>query len=184
MGFKLFVARHLATAQNKTAIFMGQGDYDVFDPNEYVDTFELNGINECLLLSSPLRRAIQTSQDIMSQKKDVVWTFMLYDPIKERGLGEFEGKPKAELNNNPKYFVNKKIRLDVTPPGAEPFDLFTHRVINGSQYIFDCLKKSDVLLVTHLQVIRTLICYMNNISYDKWYDIQMPYGKVVCIYEE
>ena len=75
MGFKLFVARHLATAQNKTAIFMGQGDYDVFDPNEYVDTFELNGINECLLLSSPLRRAIQTSQDIMSQKK--MWCGLL-----------------------------------------------------------------------------------------------------------
>lgn len=169
--------RHFATHANESNIYMGQLGFPVDLENICFKIGVFSEINSCLLISSPLRRAIQSAQYVISHLNSVKWEFETNDLLKERCLGEFEGKVKSSLNTNAEYYRNKNLILSKTPPGAESIEYFYTRVNRIKDYLRAHLKNNNILLVTHLQVMRALIC-PNTID-ENWYKLSFSHGEII-----
>mgnify|MGYP001831616568 FL=1 len=183
----LYVMRHFGTKENSNGVFMGQRDcaintnavFNVKIP----DSFTYN--KKIKLFCSPLRRAVQSASILMKNYPFIDWDLEVMDFLKERSLGEFEGKYKCLLNGNREYFDEmKRLDLKTTPPGGESFDEFRSRVLQVIPVIECALIENDVLLVTHLQVIRTIETYYFDRDLSQWYSMFYSMGEIVRLDNE
>ncbi|MCF6330003.1 MAG: histidine phosphatase family protein [Sulfurimonas sp.] len=120
---------------------------------------------------SDLKRAKQTLK-YFSHAKDAVYT----EKLREKSLGEHEGKKFEELGikyENFGQFINS---LD-----GERFDDFTSRIKEFFYDYLPTLQKENVLIITHAGVIRTLLCFYQNITIEKAFSIDIPYGSITKI---
>ena len=180
MEYRLFMMRHFATFENDNDIYMGQLDYSVNPARMNLKAGGFVGIDCCHLISSPLKRAVESAYYVMNRFSLIKWEFETNDLLKERCLGEFEGKKKSAIKSGKsgdKYFFNNQLILQETPPGAEGIDSFCARVNSFKKYLDKCLASNNVLLVTHVQVMRALLC--DNISNDKWYSMFFSHGEII-----
>lgn len=182
----LYVMRHFETEENSSGVFMGHRDYQIIHKTPTVilpDSVKKN--RSIKTFCSPLTRAMQSANVLMNNFTEINWHFEILDSLKERGLGEFEGQYKYLLNGNRKYFDElKRLDLSTTPLGAESFVDFRDRVLQCIPIIENALLTQDVLLITHLQVLRVLESYYLKTDLSQWYNISYTTGRIVRLNNE
>lgn len=189
MEHTIYLIRHFPTEANVNGIFMGQQDFPAILPEHissaYPVEWKIDARKKVHIMCSPLLRALQTSEYLISQFSKLERTIEIIPALSERCLGDFEGLPKSMLNTNDLYFYKHKLILDNTPPNAEPIDIFINRVLSITSRVDDILLSQDVLIVSHMQVLRTLIGYYRGFSLaemkNNWYSIQINSGEIICI---
>lgn len=154
----LLLIRHAPTSCNLDNVFMGSQDHDVdVSPNMK----EIKNLRETLTsmntiekyYCSPMRRAIATAKAILP---DV--SFTIDDRLREKSLGQWEGKNKAALMSEHPSAFNADGRLDLRYEikGGESYDHFINRI----ESFLNEVKRDPcgtVLAVTHSGVISSVL---------------------------
>jgi len=168
------------TEAHENNIYMGQSDYGICN-TIITNSDTLQAIQDCLLFSSTLLRARQTTDYIVTQFPSIQFTVKLLPDLIERGLGEFEGKEKYIIRQNSDFFDNGNLKFELTPPNGEAFYDFHLRVRRAHMQIQSAACQGDVLVISHLQVLRMFhfLDIENNTDYSKWYDINYKHGEMV-----
>jgi alpha-ribazole phosphatase len=172
--------RHFLTAAYKEGIYMGQGDYGICDTT-IVNTNVLAETRECVLFVSALRRARETADFIVNEFKNIKFDVHIMPELIERGLGDFEGKPKTIIKQNSRYFLEGNFIIGLTPPNGESFSLFKQRIEKAYTQISYSTKANNVLVISHLQVLRMLHFIINEVEdYSNWHFINYKHGEMIA----
>ena len=176
--------RHFKTLSNANGIYMGQLEIPIKYPPDITDVMSHSELfNSALLLSSPLLRGRQTAEYICNLFPEKNITIVYSDALKERSLGDFEGRIKSELNGDKNYYdEHKQLLLDKTPPGAEPIPVFLERVDSIIPQIQSYLTMNNVIIISHLQVLRALTCKLGFSNISEWYSITYSYGEIIRLH--
>lgn len=116
---------------------------------------KLEGIDIDVILSSPLKRAMQTAKYI-SEKVNVPIT--IEERLIERNFGKMEGKKNSE-DWNIKMMLDYEKNYDID--NIEPIRSLFNRVYNFLDEITKKYENQKILLVTHGAVSQVIECYFN-----------------------
>lgn len=169
--------RHFLTREYLNEIYMGQQQYPIC--NTDIKTNNLLELLECCtIFASPLRRSQQTVDYLISVFTYVDFNVVYLDELKERCLGDFEGKSKKLIRSNHDYFVDGKFIVTKTPPNGESFLDFRIRVERAVNRI--SATAGNILVISHLQTLRMIrFCMLKSYDYSIWHDINYTHGEVV-----
>lgn len=178
-GYIWLSMRHFLTDAYRNNIYMGQQQYPICNTDIKTNGY-LEDLRTCVIYASPLKRSSQTVEFLIKKFPDTKFEISYLDGLKERGLGNFEGKPKEQIRCNADYFIEKKFIVTKTPPNGESFCDFRDRVEKAVKIIFDKSFSNNILVVSHLQTLRMIRFCVNNIhNYDTWHNVNYSHGEVV-----
>lgn len=171
--------RHFLTEEYRNGIYMGQQQYPICNTNLVTNGY-LEQLGSCTIFASPLMRSLQTVDYIVNNYSNVKFRIVYLDGLKERGLGDFEGKPKELIRHNPEYFVDRKFIVTKTPPNGESLMGFRKRVECAVRIMLEESNKSNILVVSHLQTLRMIkFSIKNRYDYENWHSINYIHGEIV-----
>lgn len=171
--------RHFVTKEYLQGLYMGQKQYEICNTN-LIDKGLMDSLTECTIFASSLMRSRQTVDYLCHHIKKIKFEVIYSDSLVERGMGDFEGNLKQELKKNGDYFLNGRLIVDKTPPNGESFFEFKKRIECFLPEICEKNDTKNVLVVSHLQVLRMIWFIMNKEhSLNKWYEINYNHGEIV-----
>lgn len=155
----ILITRHGQTEWNVLKRVQGKVDIELNENGRNQATIttkklELEKID--LIISSPLKRALQTAQIINQSKKIPI---IIDERISERDFGEFEGKETTDFNFEEfwSYKANKKYEK------AENIKDFFDRIYKFLDETKERYKNKRILIVTHGGVSIPMKCYFSEI---------------------
>ncbi|WP_455715210.1 histidine phosphatase family protein [Anaerosporobacter sp.] len=122
---KIYLIRHSITAGNKRRAYIGSTNEELCE--EGVELLKQRTYPEVqLVVTSPMKRCIQTAQCIYPNKKPYV-----IDKLRECDFGAFEGLTYEELKENEVYqeWISKEGKIPF--PGGEDQMEFRERCVDG-----------------------------------------------------
>ena len=144
----LTAVRHAETVWNRERIFMGALDVA---PDPAALARVVPGPPADLVYASPLSRTALTAAALFPSV-----AVTLDDRLRERGMGEWEGRPKDEVRSErPADFPGGHLDVTVTPPGGEELDALIARVAAFLDEVAALAVTRRVVLVSHNGWIRT-----------------------------
>lgn len=158
---KLYVVRHGETTHNQLGLVQGDTESDLSEKGiedakalrELVSTLDID-----VVVSSPLRRAVDTAKLITDDKYEII----IDDRLKERNFGLSEGKP-VDPELTIKYW-DFKLNTDINE--VEKVQDLMFRI---TEFIEDMRNKYDdknVLVVAHSAILRAIHYSINGIPED------------------
>ena len=171
---KLTLIRHAEVEEQYIGCFNGHIDIDLskqgrVEAKNLANTFyndEFDGV-----FCSDLIRCKNTLK-YFKHSKDAIYT----EKLREKSLGEHEGKKFEDLGikyENFGQFINS---LD-----GERFDDFGSRVKEFFYDYLPSLEKENVLIITHAGVIRTMLCFYENIPIEEAFSRDIEYGSITMM---
>lgn len=156
----LYITRHGQTEWNTKKILQGKKDSPLTEKG-IQDAFQLakrlSQIDFDIIYSSPLPRAVQTSNIINSiLKTDIIY---LKD-LEEMGYGVWEGVEKDILNTEYPLEYENYFNFPekyIPPKGGESFLDFEDRIKRVLNDIYPNCKDKNVLVITHGVVLKMMI---------------------------
>lgn len=147
--------RHGATDWNRQGLFQGRTDNPLNDTGiaqAHEAAAKLAVIELGHVVSSPLRRAVQTAEIIATV---AARSMTLDHDLIELDFGSFEGQPVRELmlrhgKNNAQGLV------DMLPADAEPWDDVASRAIRSIRQWLDRHPEQEILFVCHDAVMQSM----------------------------
>lgn len=182
---KIYIVRHGETHFNITNRIQGWSDSDLTKNGitGIIKTAkELANINfNNIIFSSTSKRCVKTAILISDYVK--VCNIQTLESLKEINLSIWEGKSADELKvrdadydlyiNSPHLFV---------PLSGESILDTQKRIVKAVKDILFQVDFENILIVTHSMAIRTLIAYLENITIEKIWSIDVPpasYKKII-----
>lgn len=156
---KIWIIRHGQTDWNKNKIIQGSKDIELNETGikqaeEVIPIF--NEHNFDLIISSTLKRAMQTAQTISKEKQ----TEIIYDErLIERSFGNYEGTPTT-LDEEPLYNIN----TNVNDNNIETVNDLYNRVSSILTEVKEKYSDKKVLLVTHGGTTRAIESYFYGVD--------------------
>jgi broad specificity phosphatase PhoE len=125
------------------------------------------------IYSSPIRRAIQTAQII---SKKIGMDFQVEDAFREMELGPWEGLSESEVaTNSPgKWDIWNNSPAELKLPGRETLIELQDRVLTGIMKIKENSTNNNVVIVTHVAIIRVLLLWHAKKSLNLYKTIHVP----------
>ena len=171
---EVYLIRHTETVCEK-GICYGQADVAIQEPFEHLFQ-EIKGqlpSEEMKVISSPLKRCTVLADFLSNEKIEKDKRLM------EMDFGNWELKnwndiPQEELNPWMKDFVSVQV------PNGESFEILYERVLS---FIEDLKKKphEKVAIVTHAGVIRSFLCYQQNLPLKEAFQNKVTFGQIIKI---
>ncbi|MGF3555029.1 MAG: histidine phosphatase family protein, partial [Thermoplasmatota archaeon] len=151
-------------------------DAKIIKPSENILNNLKNNFKDIkIILSSPLRRALETA-DLVKNEKAVI------KPEKELveiDYGLAEGKDLNYLRNKfPTLIKTWNEKIDARFPNGENYNDVLKRLLKLNSKLKK-IKEKEVLIVTHNVVIRVLLGHTLNIPMHLWFKIKIPYGETI-----
>jgi broad specificity phosphatase PhoE len=158
---KLFLIRHAESEANRLDLLAGQLDYPLTEKGKndialIAQQFHLEHEID-MIISSPLKRAVQTAEAFASL---YVLPVQTDKRLIEQDIGIFQGKSYAELENDKEYEHDRTKRWNWVPKNGESYKMMADRL----RFFFEMCNRDfqdkKVLIVTHavtLRIIRGLL---------------------------
>lgn len=164
---------------------MGQLDASII-PMNYINLDEIKSFENLLILSSPLKRCRQTLDICIRQliQMDCIKNIEIRfdENLRERHLGDFQGKNKIEARKIfPNFFNGNTLIPTITPPQGEDFITFFNRIQNFYSYLYNLSEfNGAIIVVSHLQVFKMLTCIHLNLNIDEiWASLKFEHNKLI-----
>ena len=126
---KILLIRHGLTAGNLEKRYIGRTDEPLC--SEGIAALEQCSYPRCaVLVSSPMRRCLQTAQILFPAQK-----IHVCEAFRECDFGDFEGKNHTELNGDPQYQAWIDSGGEMPFPNGESPDDFRRRCCDGFRQI-------------------------------------------------
>lgn len=128
----LFLVRHCEPAI--TGVLLGHSDPPLSEAGRAHAAMLLGDFKLAVVYSSPLRRALETAQQIARGAP-----IEIVDDLREITYGAWDGRKWNEIEASDPQLAARKLRdwHGVTPPGGEPWEQFTARVRRSFERIFN-----------------------------------------------
>ena len=162
-----YFVRHGETTVNRVQCFNGGGTNSTLTEAGQAAAKRLGSLladqSFDALLTSPLTRAVETMDAIVSQTNQSQPAIMVVDDLKEMALGDWEGQPGASLTNHPQYenYFHHPELFDAKQIHAESYQAVLERGMLAIKTAQTAYPDGDVLVVAHgiilLFVINTLL---------------------------
>ncbi len=150
---ELIITRHGETLENIEGILQGQT----------LGTLSPNGIQQIkklakrlkdkeidFIFSSDLKRAVDTTKEIIKYHPNTKVSYV--KELREKDLGEFQGKKRDEIG-----WDSKRLVALSEPKSGETIDIFYNRIENFLNKIIEKYHNKKVLFVSHGGVSKVLI---------------------------
>jgi len=176
MAEYIYIMRHGLTNSNKKKIYAGRNN-ECLCQEGIIELYKIrNKIKRLkidLIVSSPIRRCIQTAEILNSYLKKKI---EIEKNFIEMRMGPWEGLTENEVaksfpkewriwNMNPSKLVIK---------GRETLHELQIRALNGMKKLLQNSEWSRILIVTHVAVIRVLIIRYNKLNIKGYREINIP----------
>lgn len=183
---ELFLQRHLKSQWNLENKFTGWTDVPLCQEGieaakEAAKKFA--GLEIDKVYTSPLIRNKETASLILKNLGKEKLPVIIDKALDERNYGELQGLNKEETK---KKFGEEQVQLwrrsyDVAPPGGESGkDVCKRTITFFKKYIEKDLKEGkNVLVVASHNSLRAIVKYVENISDEKFGEIELPFGALV-----
>ena len=154
---RALLVRHGATVHSADRRFSGRNDL----PLDAVGQAQAAALANrpfpgvAAIVSSPIRRALQTAQAI---GEALGLPVTVNDDFAELDFGVFEGLSLAEARKRyPDELTAWTRSADVAPPGGESLAALTRRVRRGRDAVVSNFPDAEVIVVTHVTPIKMLV---------------------------
>lgn len=166
---KLYVVRHGQTDWNVQNKVCGITDVELTEEGKaqaekVADTLSGNHID--LILSSPLKRAMQTAE-IISRKCGT--DLQVESRLTEQNYGIYEGVDRA----NERFLQNKR-QFAFRYPGGESMMQVAYRIYGLLDRLKETYSEKNILLVTHGGVCRVIKTYFEDMTNDAFFRYSPP----------
>ncbi len=154
---RLVLVRHGATEHSAELRFSGRNDLALDDVGRrQAEALAARSYGEvAAVVSSPLRRAVQTAEAIAAPLGLAVETL---DDLAETDFGAWEGLTFAQVRaKDPDVLDAWLASPDEAPPGGESFTAVGRRVRRGREKVLAAHPEAAVVVVTHVTPIKALI---------------------------
>ncbi len=183
---KLYLQRHLKSQWNLDNKFTGWTDIPLSQEgvdSAYRASTPLKNCTIDKIYSSPLLRN-KTTVDLILENLGIKDAPIILDKaLDERNYGDLQGLNKDEVK---KQYGEERVQLwrrsyDIAPPrGESGKDVYERAIPFFTKYIEGDLKRGrNVLVVASHNSLRAIIKYIENISDDKFSEIELPFGALV-----
>lgn len=171
---EVYLIRHTETVCEK-GICYGQADVAIQEPFEHLfqEIKDQLPSEEMKVISSPLKRCTVLADFLSNEKIEKDKRLM------EMNFGNWELKnwndiPQEELNPWMKDFVSVQV------PNGESFEILYDRVLS---FIEDLRiqQHKKVAIVTHAGVIRSFLCYQQNLPLKEAFQNKVTFGQIIKI---
>ncbi len=165
----LYIVRHGQTKQNREKRLQGRSDLPLDETGEAQAAalgrlFREKGIRFDRVISSPLRRAVQTAR--LAAGEDV--PLVTDDRLIEMDYGPYEGmdlrSPAPEVLEFFRDFVH-----NAAPPGMEPLPEIVRRLGELLEELAEESESSTILLSTHAIALKGALEYLDPASGGAWW---------------
>ncbi len=178
---KLIIIRHCETDSNKQKRYLGETDEPLNSvgrkqAKELAD--KVNELHFDILVSSPLKRALETAEIINQGRKEII----IEPRFKERNMGVYEGLTESEAKEKfPDIYSQNIARVfDKAAPGGETVEQVQKRVLEALKEVREKYNEKDILIVTHGFVAKAINKYFNpQISDQEFFDFALKNGELV-----
>jgi probable phosphoglycerate mutase len=157
---RLVLVRHGSTEHSAERRFSGRNELPLVAEGErqaaaLAARAAASFADAAAIVSSPLRRAVQTAEAIAATLGvDVVTN----DDLAEVDFGDWEGLTFGEARTaNPTQLADWLASPDTAPPGGESFTALARRVRRGRDAVIGGYPGRTVLVVSHVSPIKTLL---------------------------
>jgi len=174
---KLYIIRHGETDLNRANRYQGSIETDL-NRRGIVQArraaTRLAGDIDALV-SSPMRRALQTARIIAEHRAVAIKTM---PEFRERCVGIFEGLSKAEIKQRyPSMWKDELLhRFDAAPPGGESVEEVLARVRHGIDRLLRDHRDGSVAVVAHGFVARAVWAIATRPPRDRFFDYALANG--------
>src|SRR5258706_2239230 len=160
MGVFLYLARHGETSWNQARRWQGWTDVPLNETGESqasVLAAKVTGLGVDRIVASDLTRARQTAEIVARALS--LGPVVADADLRERGFGCFEGFTPEECEARYPDEWHRYRADGSLPPGAEPYDQVTERMLRGVRRAVHTEPASDraVLVVTHGSALRAFV---------------------------
>lgn len=148
---KIATLRHAHTQYNAERRYAGTIDIPLSEVgvcDARLAAEKLKNVNFDIIISSTLRRSIETAKIISNNRIRIIKTKL----CNERNFGIMEGLTWEEVLNLKPPILMIQVGGDlhtVNPKGAEPFEDVWYRAKRFRNYIFNKFKGKNILIVSH-----------------------------------
>lgn len=138
----------------------------------------LGGTALTCVYSSPLARAVQTAQPIAAAHglEPVLRAALL-----EQEYGEWTGRTFEELGRDPRWDSYNRARSITAPPGGESPQALQARVVAELLSLREQHGDETIVLVTHAEVIRTLVAWCLGMPLDLSLRLEVSPGSLTLV---
>jgi broad specificity phosphatase PhoE len=180
---RLLLVRHGETEWNKEGRYHGVTDVEL----SKVGLEQARRLSQRLakekpdaLYSSPLKRAMQTAQQIAEVHN---MSIVPRDELRELNLGDFEGKRfrGAGDEGRPLEAAWEVGNVDFTPPGGETLYQLHDRVAGFLSALGVRHSERTVLIVSHGGTLRVMICHLMGIELKYWWRLRIESGALSIV---
>lgn len=170
---KLFVARHGQTTWNTQNKVCGITDVELTEKGieqakKLADIVKKHNID--IILSSPLKRAIETSQ-IVADKNDI--TLQVVELLIEQNYGIYEGVDRKNDN-----FLANKRNFAYKYPNGESMMQVAYRIYGLIDKIKEQYQGKNILIISHGGICRIIRTYFIDMSNDEFFNYTLENGKL------
>ena len=161
--------RHARSIANENEIFGGITDYPLSEKGKkqaenLVDKFV--GLDIHAIYSSPLLRTVETIKPTANKlSKEIIIDYRLI----EINVGEWEGIPEIELGENLTKMKAMGYFYGIT--GQETHEQVAERMYKSLTEIAKNNKGKQVIISSHIQSIRSFLCKVMSIPFEKTMEI-------------
>jgi len=188
----IILTRHLDTQYNTSGSLMGREIDLEIKNDENVDiliskiamasnSMDIKAANT-LLVSSPLRRCIQTSQ-VIAKALHLPENILLISELTETDMGDFTGKEISKLRSEYGELIDQWMHEpeNFTFPGGESYKDVKKRV----KIAMEKLRKEifmnhyqNIFVCTHVDIIKMLLFEILGVSFNERRKISIPNGSI------
>lgn len=137
----------------------------------------LKGSDTRIVISSPTTRAYQSAKIIADA---LGLELVLDDDFVELDVGEWHGKTEDELSRMPSWKTYRSDPDVAKPEGGESLAHLRKRVLHGLHNIMQRSEATKVI-VTHGDVIRTIICHLTGRPFREMHRIEVPLASAITL---
>lgn len=164
---ELYLIRHGETERNKESICQGRTDFSLNlkgeeEASEVAKELKAKNYKFDLYISSPLKRAFETTVIIKNELTNNKNDILIDNSFIERNFGYFEGKKNKLFTD---AYKNKKLD-EYYKSGLESENVLISRVVKGINKLIKTSDNKKILIVTHSNIIRALLVFINAKEYN------------------
>jgi len=176
----LFLIRHGEILSNVKRVYAGRSPEPLTEKGRrqvYETAEELKSLHIDAIYTSPVKRAVETAEIIGGViGKD----YIMVDEFKEMEMGPWEGMAEDEIAR--RYPVEWDIWLkrpaELILPGRETLHALLKRALKGVKRIVDNRHFQNIIIVTHVAIIRVLLLWYNKKDLNLYRTINIPNGQI------
>ncbi|MCX8109666.1 MAG: histidine phosphatase family protein [Syntrophorhabdaceae bacterium] len=179
---RLYILRHGETQWNKEEVFRGTKDIPL--NNNGLRQAEMAGVylkdkGIGRILSSPLKRALQTAQAV---SKETGVNVEIIDEFTDINFGIWEGLTVEEVKKNytTDFDLWRSSPEKLCVEGGETLDMVRNRVSKAIK-ILNTGGNESILIVTHRVICKVIVLYLLNIGNEHFWDMKFDPASITLL---